>query len=193
MMTETMPDERYIRTFTICPNDEQQHINSPCRIVMVHNHIRTILYDVLGDKFPYKLFTEITEPQNGQDGSIARIHFHGLIYLPPVDLITFYAEYFHRLNRYFRIEVDTIKNLEVFLNYCTKQRESMELYCKVYKVEYILHHKMAKPQSYDSFTKQIVTKRSKKNVINKPVKAYFSKYNKEGSGDSSPVLCDDDL
>lgn len=194
MLTEPIPPSGYFHTFTICPTDEQQHVNSPCRINMVSNHIRTILYDTIGDVFYYNLFTEISEPQIGQDSVMARIHFHGVISLSPEQKVLFYAEYFHKLSRYFRFEVDTIKyEVEKFLIYCTKQRDGMEKYCMSYKTEYMIHHKMGRPQGYDAFSRSVTnTKRSRTNR-NKPIGHYFTQNKKEGSGDSSPVLCDDDL
>lgn len=137
--------------FTIAPPDKLQHRNSPCRIVQVSDNIRSILHDILGDRFPYWLIIEVTDPDTGQEGSLARVHFHGWIKLKPTDYITFYVEYFHKLNFYFRIEVKDMKNMGWINTYCSKQRDAMKPYCRLYNIPYEITEKSKLPSQYDSY------------------------------------------
>lgn len=129
-------------TITICPNDDHQYQNDVLRLQCVTNDVRELLYNHLGHSYPYELHTEVSYPQQSQEGKIARIHYHGIIYLTPLLKATLFVEKLHKINKWARIEIDTIKDITKWQLYISKNKDAMEAYCEANKVPYILHHQM---------------------------------------------------
>jgi len=136
-------------TLTLCPDDKHQFMNSPVRLRMVTDYIRTLLRDNLSDEYyNYTLYTEVSYPEKSQDGSIARIHYHGVIdFMQPSSKALFYIEHFHKLNKNCRMEVDDINDFNGWLDYCTKNWPAMQPYCELQKVPYKITHKLPYPSA----------------------------------------------
>lgn len=129
-------------TFTVNPDDKHQYVRRPCRIAMVTADVRELLYTTLGSDYEYELYTEVSKPEQSQEGKITRIHYHGIIRLTPFQCAEFYVDKMPYLNMWCRIEVDTIKDINKWEEYICKDRHEMEPYCNYYKVPYMLSNKM---------------------------------------------------
>lgn len=146
-------------TFTLAPSDTIQFVQSPCRVQTVSDHIRCLLcYHLKG--FKWELHTEVTYPAVTQDSSIARIHYHGVIYFQPGQKTHFFTSIIHHINKHIRIEVDTINDLTKWQDYYTKHNDEihayMQTYCSTKKnpYPYILSSDMPPPRSYKSYLTQ---------------------------------------
>lgn len=132
-------------TLTISPNDKLQHFNSINRLRKVTDDVRTLLYNTLGSTLRYELYTEVSYPTEIQNNRGGRIHYHGIIYLTPVQKAKMYVEYLPKLTNECRIELDTIQDLAIWQSYIIKDKEAMFAYCKEEHVPYKLDNHMAKP------------------------------------------------
>lgn len=166
-MTRECPDNNRVietLTFTLCPNDKHQFITSPVRLRMVTDYIRMLLKDNLNDnEYNYCIYPEVSYPEKSQDGSMARIHFHGILeFMSDHAKPQFYIEHFHHINKNCRMEVDTIEDYEGWREYCTKNWSTMIPYCERQKVPYRITHTLGYPTAPK-------TNKNIKNYLSQPI------------------------
>lgn len=146
MVEECPPKTAY--TMTIVPDDKHQYVRAVCRIQKVFRAVLDLLEHNLGSRYDYELYTEVSKPEQSQEGRPPRIHYHGIIHLTKYQEAEFWIEKLQYLNQWCRVEVDTIKDSQKWLEYCTKDKESMLIYCKKNGVPYKLTNKMLKQPWY---------------------------------------------
>lgn len=104
-------DKEY--TFTVSPNDDYQFWNDKQseRLKKATNHMTYIARQYMN--LDLCLYVDVS--RNG------RIHWHGTIrFKTRLSIKEFYTEIIHELLTKHQIEMDTIKDLEIWLSYCTK-------------------------------------------------------------------------
>lgn len=145
MTDQTMANQsvkgKEVYTFTIAPDDKHQYLRRPCRLRLVVDDVRDLLYTYLGSSYKYEVRPEISFPAVTQQGSGGRVHFHGIIYLSPEDKCRLYTDVLPYLSLWTRIEIDTIEDLEVWKNYIKKEEKGMRAFCKSERVMYIINDK----------------------------------------------------
>lgn len=157
MSWENITENTY--TFSISPNDKLQNTNlGPKRIKIIGDHIRNLLHHYLNG-YIWTLHTEISYPTQTQEGRSGRIHYHGIIELDGYKKPELYAERIHHINKQCRIEIDTITDIKIWKEYCTKDETTMSLYGKAKKYPHILAHDLPLPSSWETYLK---LKRSQK-------------------------------
>lgn len=132
-------------TFTIAPQDSWQYFNSPTRLKQVTNHLICLLKDTLGDTYDYYLDTEVSYPTQSQESQYGRIHYHGIITFNKGQKAQFFIEHLGKLNKNCRVEVDTINDMQKWLEYIGKNEEEMKYYCNQNKVPYRITKHLPRP------------------------------------------------
>lgn len=105
-------------SFTICPNNDLQHNNTNAnkRWANVYQSVKYYLepYKTRGLE-SYKLYPDLSFPNPLGGGKFPRVHFHG--YLKCNDIVSFLSVV---STHSFFIEIDTIKDFDVWERYCKK-------------------------------------------------------------------------
>lgn len=75
-------------------------------------------------EYDYYLFIEISEPTTAKQGDLGpRLHLHGTIeFENNKQVFDFLLNKMYQLTRWCRVHIDTIEDMETWMNYCTKQQ-----------------------------------------------------------------------
>lgn len=143
-------------TFTLAPADCIQYYNSPCRLRQVTDTVRIILNKTIGTEYEYTIYPEISYPQQSQEGTYGRVHYHGIITFKPGQKAKFYTEHIGLLNKNIRLEIDTISDMKKWHEYITKDKLEMETYCKECKTVYCITEQLPPPADVKEIKPNII-------------------------------------
>jgi len=113
-------DLNTLYTFTISPNDDYQFWNDKEseRLKKATNHMKYIMRQHIN----VCLWLQVDVSRNG------RIHWHGTIcFKYRTSLKEFYSEIIHELLTKHQIEMDTIKDLDIWTTYCNKVKHLWDI------------------------------------------------------------------
>lgn len=140
-------------TFTLNPCDECQFMKKRRdRDVYVTEALQATLGEIK-KHFKYILVPEISHK--------GRYHFHG--YIEIINVSQFYLYAIPKLMGFSRIEIDTIKDHQIWANYIYKNREIMEPLTEVRWHGYVLTHET--PSTVDLWKRHRDNKRAKNKWI----------------------------
>lgn len=105
---------------TIKPSDTHQFFLREDRL----NLFRTLIQQqLLHCAFKYELYYELSEPRGSINGNGSRLHLHGrIMFTDDTALLNWLLYDMSRLLKIGHIDVDTIDNEEVWIEYCNKQK-----------------------------------------------------------------------
>jgi len=113
-------------TFTLNPSDTPYINRKGERKVILEPFFNDIIKGLGKLRYcEYKLYPEIS--------STGKWHFHGTIQL--TNIINFYLYDVPLMQELGAIEIDTIKDLDIWMAYCTKQAELMKAYLTPLKIK----------------------------------------------------------
>lgn len=105
------------------------------RLIEVYESIKETFFNHSFTYCKYTLWPEMSVPPVYTNGKYSRIHFHGVInFSNPAA----WLENVSPLLSDYMVEIDTIDNLETWLNYCQKDSDTMEPYTVHKKLKYPL-------------------------------------------------------
>lgn len=109
-------------TLTICPQDRYQYFLEPNRFTKCYNHIKSY-FATISPKTEYVGCVETSEPYGSVKSTGPRVHFHGQIqFKGRGSLLQFLLVIMPLMLKTAIIEVDTMKDPEIWKQYCTKQQ-----------------------------------------------------------------------
>lgn len=109
---EIQVDVKY--TLTLCPDDSLQfwNANEIQRLERSQDYIRSLLLN-LGKNTDINIWLEVSRT--------GRIHYHGTIMFASKNSVkTFFLTKIHKIQDHFKIEIDTISDMDEWLDYCQK-------------------------------------------------------------------------
>lgn len=137
-MFEKITTAKFVRTLTFNYDDDHQYISNVCRLTKVIDTFRALMKHLA---IKYECYTELSYPQKSMGGQISRVHFHGIILFDDeIEFGEFYLSKFHILSKYSIIEVDTIKDNQIWFDYCTKDKSVMQPLIEEYGHDYKMTH-----------------------------------------------------
>lgn len=102
-------------TFTISPDDQNQYWNSNIRDLKQYSEYNNLIHSWNKEKYEILLHQEVS--RNG------RLHFHGIIKFNTNDGIhDFYVNRLFKLQQHNQVEIDSIKDIEVWILYINKYK-----------------------------------------------------------------------
>jgi len=121
-----------VLTFTLNPSDTPYINTKNNRKVLLESFFNDIIKGLGKLRYcDYKIYPEIS--------STGKWHFHGTITI--TDIMNFYLYDVPLMQALGAIEIDTIKDLDIWLAYCTKQAELMKAYLTPLKLKMEINKK----------------------------------------------------
>lgn len=113
MMSPEILTINTIYSLTLNPNDKRQFFDNTDRVLKLKQFIEQQLLEIPNVKLI--LYMEIS--RNG------RLHFHGTINFTTIESIRhFYICKVHEWQEYYQMDMDTIKDPQIWNEYCTKSK-----------------------------------------------------------------------
>ncbi len=118
-----------IYSVTICPDDAHQYINKQDRLKSFTNFCfeQFISYPQFG--IQYSFYTELSEVKTNKDfkSKYPRLHLHGIIKLCSKKAVKhFLLNILYQWSRWSIYDIDTIKDIFVWYEYCIKQQHIIQ-------------------------------------------------------------------
>jgi hypothetical protein len=119
-------DVNKLYSITLNPCDQQQGFRSRDRLREVISFTEQLMDKVTRrccSKMCYTLYTELSEPIDSHKSESSRVHFHGVLLFKDTISIKMFLLYGYRLLcQHLYVNIDTITDLQAWINYCFKQQ-----------------------------------------------------------------------
>lgn len=112
-------------SITINPSDKYQYFGKSDRMQQFRNHVHTGLLFLKAMHIDYHLYTELSEPKDNTKWSKngPRLHCHGIIrFRSTLSIKNFLLMGIYNLTRWCIYDIDTIKDINIWEQYCLKQQ-----------------------------------------------------------------------
>lgn len=116
-------------SLTIKPIDKHQYIHKEDRLSRFVQFVNEQLLCWDTYKFKYRLYVDISEPKQVNHLSVGpRLHLHGIILFPCTKSVLNWSLYAQtRLGQWSSIDIDTVKDMEHWIGYCSKYKKYTKL------------------------------------------------------------------
>lgn len=132
-----MLDKDVTYSITINPNNEKQYFYNINRVRNINKHFTNNYFKPMADHgIIFEIYPELSTPDQNRP---YRYHWHGTIKFNG-GLEKWYIDIHNRMVRECNIDIDTIENMDVWKDYCTKNKSLIHGLVKHSKVK---HYKIS--------------------------------------------------